>query len=146
MATHHPVSLWARFVGIPSLDLEQSLQIIGTLDDDPALPPPYNVLMDLRDAPCDLTLTDVTEVVACMERRWKAFNRKRKIAVVVDGKVALDKAEFMELYAQNRGFQVEAFDDLDAAKAWLEVDTPSPEAKGDPGRERPSHPERTTPR
>ncbi len=130
---HH--SQWIKTTVEGKLDLEQSLQIIRTLDDDPALPSPYDVLIDLRDAPCELTIADVTEVVACMQRRWEAFGMGRKLAVVVDGKAALDKAKFMELYAHNRGFRVEAFDDLEAAKSWLEVDAAASNAPNAGGSE-----------
>jgi hypothetical protein len=125
---HH--ERWIKTTVEGRLDLDQSLRMIRTLDDDPDIPAPFNLLIDLRNAPCVLTVTEVTEVVACMQQRWESFAKGRKIAVVVSDKPALDRAAFMELCARNRGFLVRAFTELDKARAWLEADASLDAASG----------------
>jgi hypothetical protein len=42
---------WIKTTVEGRLDLARSLEVIRTLDDDPSLPTPFDVLIDLRNTP-----------------------------------------------------------------------------------------------
>lgn len=105
---------------------EESREMLHRLATDPKFPDPYDVLIDLHNAPCQLTYVDVFHLVREMESHRSAF--RSKVAVVVSDP-AFDAATFMELCAENRGLQVRAFTDVARAEAWLAethtADTPA---------------------
>ena len=95
---------------------EDSHEMLRRLATDPKFPDPYDVLIDLRQAPCRLSYVDVFHLVRDMEAYRSAF--RNKVAVVV-ADPAFDTATFMELCAENRGLQVRAFTEIADAEAWL---------------------------
>lgn len=98
-------------------DLEASKEMLKMLLEDPAFSQPCDILIDLREAECELTVVDIFELVGFMVEFRPYFSRR--IAVLVSGQDAFEKAHFMELCAENRGFDVQAFDELSEAEAWL---------------------------
>lgn len=98
-------------------DLEASRGALKELLEDPKFSKPCDILCDLSDAECALTVTDIFMLVQSMTEHRSAF--QRKIAVLVSSDHDFDKAKFMELCAENRGLQVQAFDEPAEAEAWL---------------------------
>jgi hypothetical protein len=76
-----------------------------------------DVLLDLRDATDKLSITDITVLVKLMIDHWDSF--RNKLAILTKPGPRHEVAEFMQLYAGNRGFQVAAFDNFEAAILWL---------------------------
>ena len=75
------------------------------------------VIMDVRDASTKMTAFDIYELLSVLDHvgSWSSW----KIAIVNRPKDDFDRAKFFELCAQNRGYQVGAFQDFEEAVAWL---------------------------
>ena len=75
------------------------------------------VLMDVRDASTKMTAFDIYELLSVLDHvgSWSSW----KIAIVNRPKDDFDRAKFFELCAQNRGYQVGAFQDFEEAVAWM---------------------------
>ena len=73
--------------------------------------------MDVREASAQLSAFQIYELVSVLGHAgsWRTW----KIAMVYRPKDEFDRAKFFELCAQNRGFQVGAFQEFEAAVAWL---------------------------
>lgn len=99
------------------LHLEESKKALAALLGDPEAPSTYDILLDLREAECDLKAFDVYDIVRFLD---EAPGRPRgKIAVLVAGDQHLMTAKFMELCAENRGLRAHAFTELAEAEGWL---------------------------
>jgi hypothetical protein len=109
----------ARATG--EFDLEESKQALSLLLQDPGFSKQCDILIDLREAECDLTMADIFEIVQYLVEHRQAF--LGKLAVLVSGTSEFDKARFMELCAENRGIKVHAFTDPADAEAWLRMET-----------------------
>ncbi len=114
---HFPCERLIKTTVHGTLDLEGSKQMLRTLATDPAFPQPYHVLVDLHNAPCQLSVTDVFHLVR--ELQEYGFTHANKIAVVVAPKCSLEVEKFMELCAGNRGLQIQHFTEMEPAKSWL---------------------------
>jgi hypothetical protein len=99
------------------LDLATSKQVLLKLASENAAPRQYDILIDIRQAIGDLTPTDITQLVEVMIEHRESF--RSKLAILTSHGRQFDNAEFMELYAGNRGFQVGAFNDFEEAMNWL---------------------------
>ncbi len=74
------------------------------------------VIMDVREASSKLTAFEISELFSVLDQAsWSAL----KIAIVNRPKDDFDRAKFFELCAQNRGYQVGAFQEFEEAVAWL---------------------------
>jgi hypothetical protein len=75
------------------------------------------VVMDVREASSQMTAFDIYELLSVLDHvgSWSAW----KIAIVNRPKDDFDRAKFFELCAQNRGYQVGAFQEFEEAVAWL---------------------------
>jgi len=100
-----------------ALDLEESKSALRALAKESPSPGQFDMLMDLREAECELSVADVFELVQFMFHHRPSF--LGKIAVLVHEEAAFDKAKFLELCAENRGLHVHAFLDLSEAEEWL---------------------------
>jgi hypothetical protein len=100
-----------------TFDLEDSKRELKALVEDSPSLGHFDMLMDLRDADCELSVADVFELTQWMVRHSASF--QGKIAVLAPGGEAFDKAKFLELCAENRGFLIHAFVDPSEAEAWL---------------------------
>lgn len=105
-----------------TLDRTASLRALRHLVSSTEHTERYEVLMDLRDAECDVSTLDVYELAAGMAWPQPMLPTRRKVAVLVSEGEAFDHASFLELCAGNRGMRIRAFTDADAAAAWLEAD------------------------
>lgn len=100
------------------IDLETSKQLILKFAREHASPSQYDILVDTRQTTSSrLTFFDRAELVNVMIEHRESF--RSKVAVLTSHGLQFDHAKFMELYANNRGFQVGAFDDFEEAMNWL---------------------------
>ena len=99
------------------MDLEQSKKMLGEIATIAEPPADYEILLDVRQAYGNLTFTGVYELV--MELGKHRFAYRNKIAVLSRDDHQFDNAQFMELCAKNRGFQVAAFINFEDAIDWL---------------------------
>ena len=99
------------------IDLGTSKQLLLRLASLNKSPSNQDVLIDLRTTTARLTITDITQLVELMIDHRNSF--RNKLAILTQSDAQLEIAEFMELYAGNRGFQVTAFDSFEAAVLWL---------------------------
>ena len=102
------------------LNLEESRQVLSQLS---VLNTPDNLhdlLIDIRNAVSSLSLSDIYEIVHELSVKRESF--RRQIAVLLGPKNDIDKARFMEMCANNRGFNVSIFDSFEDAIMWLMED------------------------
>jgi hypothetical protein len=107
-----------------TIDLVASKSALKTLAADPEFDKHYEVLLDLRDSECELSVMDVYEIATYLAWPDPALPTRKKIAVLVSGQRAFDHAKFLEVCSTNRGIQVGAFEDYDKASEWLDADLP----------------------
>ncbi len=111
------------------LDRVASKVALNALVAAPGFEASYEVLLDLRDINCSLSVTDIYELAAHMAYPDAALPTRQKIAVLIDshspGHLALHHAQFLELAAGNRGIKIHAFDDYDRADEWLNAELPT---------------------
>lgn len=106
------------------IDLDASKVALRNLAADPDFEAHYEVLLDLRDSECALSVTDVYEIAKHLAWPDPALPTNKKIAVLVSGQRAFDHARFLEMCSANRGAEVSAFEDYERAGEWLDTDLP----------------------
>jgi hypothetical protein len=99
------------------IDLKTSKRVLLKLASLNKPPSNRDVLLDLRDTTNRLTILDVTELVELMIQHRDSF--RNKLAIISETGTPHQLTTFMETYAVNRGFQVAAFDNFEAAILWL---------------------------
>jgi hypothetical protein len=81
------------------------------------------VVLDLRRARSRLDLGSLWHLAASLAEHAEAFRRRTALVTTPE---LLQQGHFFALSAQNRGFEVRAFDEYDAALEWLmQDDTPA---------------------
>ena len=75
------------------------------------------VVLDVREAYSKMTAFDLYQLLPILDR--VAHKGSWKIAIVYGPKDDFDRAKFLELCAQNRRYQVGAFQVFEEAVAWL---------------------------
>ena len=75
------------------------------------------VVLDVREAYSKMTAFDLYQLLPILDR--VGCKGSWKIAIVYRPKDDFDRAKFFELCAQNRGYQVGAFQVFEEAIAWL---------------------------
>jgi hypothetical protein len=103
------------------IDLETSKRFILELAREHQSPSQYDVLIDTRQTTGRLTLFDMVEMINVMIEHRESF--RSKAAILTSPGPHFDHAKFMELYANNRGFRIGAFDDFEEAMNWLMTST-----------------------
>ena len=75
------------------------------------------VVMDLRELTTNMTASDINELLSVLHHvgSWSTW----KIAILYRPKDDWDRAKFFELGAQNKGYQVEAYQSFEGALNWL---------------------------
>jgi hypothetical protein len=107
-----------------TIDLAASKSVLKSLTADPDYRANYEILLDLRDTTCELSLSDVFEIATYLAWPDPALPPRQKIAVLVSGQGAFDHAKFLEMCSTNRGIRVHAFEDYDKASDWLDTVLP----------------------
>ncbi|MDB6019027.1 MAG: hypothetical protein JWR19_3516 [Pedosphaera sp.] len=82
----------------------------------------HDVLLDVRNASSHLTMLDIIDLVNLMVANRSSFHHK--LAILTHEGAQFDRAKFMELYANNRGFHVAGFDDFEESFSWLTDSSP----------------------
>ena len=75
------------------------------------------VVLDVREAYSKMTAFDLYQLLPTLDRL--GHKGSWKVAIVYRPKDDFDRAKFFELCAQNRGYQVGAFQVFEEAIAWL---------------------------
>jgi len=100
------------------LDLSQSKEILLKLAAVNKPPARHDILLDVRGATgTSMTLVDIAELVEVMLAHRESF--REKLAILASESAPLTRANFMKLYAHNRGLQVGAFKNFEEAITWL---------------------------
>jgi hypothetical protein len=107
-----------------TIDLAASKSALKSLAADPEFDKHYEILLDLRNSECELSVMDVYEIAKHLAWPDPALPTRKKIAVLVSGQRAFDHAKFLEVCSQNRGVQVGAFEDYEKASQWLDTELP----------------------
>ena len=111
-----------------TVDLPASKAALKSLVADPGFDANPEVLIDLRDTACDISVTDVFELVKQMALSMPALSNNHRIAVLVKrhtpGNLVFNYAQFLELCAGNRGLNIRAYGDYDHAIDWLNAVQP----------------------
>ena len=103
------------------LDLTRSKMILVQLA-NVNRPTHRDILLDLREASrelSELSATNVTELVSVMQDHRDSF--AGKLAILLAPEASFERAASMELYANNRGFQVGVFMEFEAAIHWITI-------------------------
>jgi hypothetical protein len=108
-----------------TIDLVASKSALKSLAADPEFDRRYEILLDLRDSECELSVMDVYEIATYLAWPDPALPTRKKIAVLVSGQRAFDHAKFLEMCSTNRGIQLGAFEDYEKASEWLNADLPA---------------------
>ena len=101
------------------LDMRASVLALTAVAADPNFDVHTEVLLDLRDTECHLSIADIADLARAMAWPRPMLPTHRKIAVLVEGRKEFDHAEFLERCGNNRGMHMKAFDDYDQAGEWL---------------------------
>ncbi|HEY1380247.1 MAG TPA: hypothetical protein VGF55_25825 [Gemmataceae bacterium] len=110
-----------------SLDLAASKQLLAELAAACVGRRDQHILIDTRDtADPVLSSTDLFELVQAL--RKVGLGLLNRIAILRRRRSAFDRARFFEMLAHERGLQVGAFDDFEAAFDWLNGSPPHPAA------------------
>jgi hypothetical protein len=107
-----------------TIDLAASKSALKRLAADPEFDRHYEVLLDLRNSECEMSVMDVYEIAKDLAWPDPALPTRKKIAVLVSGQRAFDHAKFLEVCSTNRGVQVGAFEDYEKASEWLDTELP----------------------
>ena len=106
------------------LDMAASKAALTTVAESSSHDVHAEVLFDLRESICTLSINDIYELASYMASSETRLPTHEKIAVLVDGKLEFDHAKFLALCAGNRGISIRAFDDFDIASEWLKTALP----------------------
>ncbi len=104
-----------------ALDIEKSRQMLLKLASVTGPPNDYDILIDCREVTSQPTISDITRLVGFMIDHRSSF--RNKLAILAHPGTRLEVAKFAELYAQNRGLKVAAFDSFESAIMWLSTAT-----------------------
>ena len=107
-----------------TIDLGASKSALKKLAADPEFDSHYEILLDLRDSECEMSVMDVYEMAKDLAWPDPALPTRKKIAVLVSGERAFDHAKFLEVCSTNRGVQIGAFEDYEKASEWLDTELP----------------------
>ena len=113
-----------------SFDLKRSKQLIQKIVKNPEYDKHYELVLDLQDISCDLSVAEVYKIASYMAYPNPEYPSHRKIAVVVADSKAFDHALFFETCALNRGLQVKSFRNVKDAENWLQTDLSLTEESG----------------
>ena len=117
-----PIKEFLRTDVSGNLDLERSLIILSHLVEECTKHNVDRILIDTREATSNASMLDVWTLA----RKLTHSGLRAQVAVVNRPKDDFDRGAFLELCAMNRGYQLKAFRDFEAAFTWLNEGEPSP--------------------
>lgn len=98
------------------LDLAASKQALLDIVSHIKQPGEYDVLVDTREAESLLTINNLYEIGEALANARMLY--RSRICLLAPAK-DIDKADFLETVASNRGAQIKAFIDFEQAINWL---------------------------
>lgn len=99
------------------LNLNESIKVLHKIAELNQPDDLHDMLIDIRETISVLTLSDIYELVTEVGRHRQSF--RKKIAILLGPQHDIDKARFLQMTAQNRGYRVNAFSDFEEAIKWL---------------------------
>ena len=116
-----PIKEFLRTDVSGNLDLERSLILLSNLVEECTKHNVDRILIDTREATSNASMLDVWTLA----RKLTHSGLRAQVAVVNRPKDDFDRGAFLELCAMNRGYQLKAFRDFEAAFTWLNEGEPS---------------------
>ena len=110
-----PIKEFLRSDVSGNLDLERSLTILRSLVEECKNHKVDRILIDTREATSNASMLDVWTLA----RKLTYSGLRARLAVVNRPKDGFDRGAFLELCAMNRGYELKAFRDFEAAFTWL---------------------------
>lgn len=104
------------------LNLAESMNVLHRIAEFNREDNSHDMLIDVRETTSVLTLSDIYELVTEVGKHRQYF--RKKIAILLGPQHDIDKARFLQMTAENRGYRVDVFTDFEDAVKWLmeEVD------------------------
>ena len=99
------------------LDMASTKELLRTLAAASSEGEEKSMLVDIRKTSSILKKVDVFELASTLIEYGKTF--RRKTAILARDDDSFDRANFFELVAKNRGYNVNAFTSFEAAIVWL---------------------------
>lgn len=99
------------------LNLAESMKVLHTIAEFNHADNSHDMLIDLRETTSVLTLSDIYELVTEVGRHRQYF--RKKIAILLGPQHDIDKARFLQMTAENRGYRVNVFTDFEESVTWL---------------------------
>lgn len=99
------------------LDMSSTKKLLLTLAAASSTGEEKPMLVDIRKTSSILKKTDVFELASSLIEYGKTF--RRKTAILARDDDSFDRANFFELVAKNRGYNVNAFTSFEEAIIWL---------------------------
>ena len=116
-----PIKEFLRSDVSGTLDLERSLSILRKLVEECKNHNIDRILIDTREATSNASMLDVWTLA----KKLTSSGLRARVAVVNSPKDDFDRGAFLELCAVNRGYELKAFRDFEAAFTWLNEGEPS---------------------
>ena len=116
-----PIKEFLRSDVSGNLNLEKSLSLLRKLVEECKTRNVDRILIDTREATSNASMLDVWTLA----KKLTLSGLTARIAVVNRPKDDFDRGAFLELCAVNRGYELKAFRDFEAAFTWLNEDQPS---------------------
>ena len=110
-----PIKEFLRSDVSGNLDLERSLGLLRKLVEECKNHNLDRILIDTREATSNASMLDVWTVA----KKLTHSGLRARVAVVNRPKDDFDRGAFLELCAVNRGYELKAFRDFEAAFTWL---------------------------
>ena len=117
-----PIKEFLRSDVSGTLDLERSLSLLRKLAEECKNNNIDRILIDTREATSTASMLDVWTLA----KKLTSSGFTARVAVVNRPKDDFDRGAFLELCAVNRGYELRAFRDFEAAFTWLNEGQPSP--------------------
>ena len=99
-----------------SLDLAESKRGILDIASQIKQPGEYEVLIDIRGAETILSIANLSELAVALAGQSSLIDSKIGVLGPMSG---VDKAQFFETVAQNRGARIRTFTNFEEAITWL---------------------------
>ena len=100
------------------IDLEYAKEVLTQIALISRPPADYEILFDIRDAYGNLNYADAYTLIAVLGQHRESF--QNKIAILARDDVQFDRANFLKLSANYRGFEVGAFTSFEETINWLQ--------------------------